>query len=647
MIRLWSSPVAALAALGVAMVPTAAPDRTPPRIVTAVMVDLNGNARAERVRLTYSERIRHARDNDGKYSFVVVGYRVLAVGAASGRSLVLLVKEGVSADSAARPVVRYRKTSSKPVLDGAGNQASAQVFRLTRAHGHVPPVQPKPAPAPAPAPAPSPAPAPAPAPVAKDSDADGFDDAHDCAPTNASIHPGAPDVPDLGFVDSNCDGIDGTEANAVFASPTGSDADPGTKSQPKRQIQAAVLEAANTGKDVFAAAGAFDRINAETGVAVYGGYDPTTWRRSTELTTTITGAPEGVLLDGDKNVLLQFVTVSGTGGSGPNVYGFRAINGSGLSLQRVTVTAAGALVGSAGPGGANGASGGQGQDGRAGKCDDSIPSGAVAGGSSPAGRVGGNGGEGGNTDIFSGKRDGQPGGPSADGTAGGAGGTNGNPGKPGQNGQSGANGASGSPGAGGATPTAGVTWFGQNGSGGASGQPGHGGGGGGGGGGQDGLFVSNGAGNGGGGGGGGGAGGGGGLGGGWGGGSFGVYLYNSTFTSDSSSITAGNGGAGGPGGAGGLGGFPGAGGLGGTTCTSEVGAGGNGGNGGLGGHGGGGGGGSGGPSVGIFKAGTSTATVTGSTVLHSAAGGGGIGGGISPFQGANGGPGIAAEIYSL
>ena len=161
--------------------------------------------------------------------------------------------------------------------------------------------------------------------MAKDSDADGFDDAHDCAPTNASIHPGAPDVPDLGFVDSNCDGIDGTEANAVFASPTGSDADPGTKSQPKRQIQAAVLEAANTGKDVFAAAGAFDRINAETGVAVYGGYDPTTWRRSTESTTTITGAPEGVLLDGDKNVLLQFVTVSGTGPAEKfECYGFRA-----------------------------------------------------------------------------------------------------------------------------------------------------------------------------------------------------------------------------------------------------------------------------------------------------------------------------------
>ena len=224
MIRLWSSPVAALAALGVAMVPTAAPDRTPPRIVSAVMVDLNGNARAERVRLTYSERVRHARDNDGNYSFVVVGYRVLVVGAATGRSLVLLVKERVSADSAARPAVRYRKTSSKPVLDGAGNQASAQAFRLTRAHGHVPPSQPKPTPAPTPAPAPTPPPSSAP-----DSDKDGYDDAHDCAPNNAAIHPNAPDLPDLGFVDSNCDRIDGTEANAVFASPNGSDGNAGTK----------------------------------------------------------------------------------------------------------------------------------------------------------------------------------------------------------------------------------------------------------------------------------------------------------------------------------------------------------------------------------------------------------------------------------
>ena len=66
---------------------------------------------------------------------------------------------------------------------------------------------------------------------------------HDCAPASASIHPGAPDLPDLGFVDSNCDGIDGTEKDAIFVSPNGNDGNPGTKSQPKREVQAAVTAA--------------------------------------------------------------------------------------------------------------------------------------------------------------------------------------------------------------------------------------------------------------------------------------------------------------------------------------------------------------------------------------------------------------------
>jgi hypothetical protein len=643
--------LAVLVALGVALVPAAAPDKKPPRIVAAAMVDLNRNARSDRMRLTYSERIRHARDNDGKYSFSVAGYRIRAVGTASGRTLVILLKEKARADSTARPAVRYRRTRSKPVLDRAGNQASGQLFRATRAHRHLPSTLPPSAPAPSPAPTPAPTPTPPPPPTPsspKDSDKDGFDDTHDCAPTNASIHPGATDLPDLGFVDSNCDGIDGTETGAVFASPNGNDANPGTKSQPKRQIQAAVLEAVNTGKDVFAAAGAYAHVNAETGVAVYGGYDPKTWRRRADLTTTITGAPEGALLDGDKNVLLQLLTVAGSVGPGSlSVYGIRAVNGSALTLQRATVTAANAQAGLPGTGGATGAAGGPGQDGNPGKCDVSIASGSVAGGSSPAGRLGGNGGRGGTTDVFAGKSDGGTGGPSSDGTPGGAGGKNGDPGKPGQTGQPGANGASGSAGAGGVTPTTfGAAWSGRNGLGGTAGQPGHGGGGGGGGGGQDGLFVSNGAGNGGGGGGGGAAGGGGGLGGTWGGGSFGVYLHDSTLTvSDSSSVKAGNGGAGGPGGAGGLGGLPGPGGLGGTTCTSEVGAGGNGGNGGLGGHGGGGGGGSGGPSAGIFKAGTATATVTGSTISSGASGAGGIGGGAAPFKGGDGQAGTAASVY--
>src|SRR4051794_32632547 len=48
--------------------------------------------------------------------------------------------------------------------------------------------------------------------------------AGDCAPLDAAIHPGAPDAPDLGFADTNCDGIDGDAAGAVWVAPTGSDA---------------------------------------------------------------------------------------------------------------------------------------------------------------------------------------------------------------------------------------------------------------------------------------------------------------------------------------------------------------------------------------------------------------------------------------
>jgi hypothetical protein len=86
--------------------------------------------------------------------------------------------------------------------------------------------------------------------------------------------------------------------------------------------------------------------------------------------------------------------------------------------------------------------------------------------------------------------------------------------------------------------------------------------------------------------------------------------------------------------------------LGATNCTSEIGAGGNGGHGGFGGRAGAGGGGAGGPSIGIFKVGTSTATVDSSS--HVASGGSGLGGeggegglGHAP-AGANG---VAAAVY--
>ena len=229
---------ALLVATVIAAASAAAPGTKAPRIVSAAMRDLNRNARADEVVLVYSVPIRHAADRDGRFPFAVTGYRIRAVNAAKGETLSILLREQQQPDSKAHPAIRYRRTASQPVLARSGAQAVTQVFRATRPHGHLPVV-------PAPPAAPSPLPAP---PSALDSDGDGTLDGQDCAPHDASIHPGATDLPDLFFVDSNCDGIDGTADNAVFASPTGNDMNPGTKDKPKRQIQAAVVAAAIGGR---------------------------------------------------------------------------------------------------------------------------------------------------------------------------------------------------------------------------------------------------------------------------------------------------------------------------------------------------------------------------------------------------------------
>jgi len=44
------------------------------------------------------------------------------------------------------------------------------------------------------------------------------------APAHAAgCAPGSADKPDLGFVDSNCDGVDGDKAHAIFVAPGGDD----------------------------------------------------------------------------------------------------------------------------------------------------------------------------------------------------------------------------------------------------------------------------------------------------------------------------------------------------------------------------------------------------------------------------------------
>jgi hypothetical protein len=610
--------LASILAIALAAAGSAAPDGTPPRIVAAALQDADGDYRADRIRLTYSKAVRHRRDADGKYPFAVRGYRIRSIGPASGRIVVIALVEKGAADPAARPAVRYRRTTSKPVTDRAGTQAPGQTFRRTRPHGRTPPAPVQPLPPPPP-----------PGPPDLDPDQDGYLASADCMPGDPAIHPGARDEPDLAFVDSNCDGIDGDEARSIFVSPTGSDSAPGTKAAPKREVAAGV-QAAGTGRNVLVAAGTYSRVQltvAQTGVGIYGGYDPAGWSRSPGLVTHIAGVSEGILATGVTGVVLQLLSVQGSasGAAGRSAYGIRAVAGSSLTLQRVAVAAGPGLAGPAGANGRAGRDGSNGGNGGTGTCNGLFPGGAggYAGnaGPSPIGRAGGRGGEGGRY----GANRGEDGSEGQLGTPGGPGGAGGTTGRAGGRGETGADGVSAVRGAGGTSTTAGAatTWAGANGTNGPAGTHGNGGGGGGGGGGQGGAFVIDGTGNGGGGGGAGGERGGSAGGGGFGGGSFGVYLFDSTLTAESSTIAAANGGAGGRGGDSGPGGRGGDHGRGYVHCTDEIGAGGHGGDGGNGGSGGAGGGGAGGPSVGLMKAGTSTATLTSTSVTI---GSGGVGG---------------------
>ncbi|HET8958799.1 hypothetical protein [Nocardioides sp.] len=442
-------------------------------------------------------------------------------------------------------------------------------------------------------------------PVVGDLDGDLSGGAADCAPLDPSIHPGAPDRPDLAFADTNCDGIDGDAASAIFVSAVdGNDAGTGTRLNPLRTVTAGVNAAAPAHKDVYVAGGTYpETVALADDVSVYGGFALGFGSRSTAEVTKIAGSGgPAALAVGDTGVVLQQLTLQGRPDGSGNSYGLRAVTEgvapSQVALENVTATAdaAGAPV--------NGSNGG---------------TGLVGGGG--LGSAGGSGGCGAGIQGQLGV------------VLGGVG-------------AHGANGANGS-----FVAQAGPTWTrvqAQNGGFGGSGAGGQGGRGGTGASDGFGLPVCGGQGGTGGRGGMGGTPGTGGVGG---GGSFAVYAYNSSIVAIGSTLTAGNGGDGGFGGIGGSGGAgtPGSSGLPGacstvifmgTTCASPGSQGQTGFHGGYGGNGGGG---VGGPSAGVYQGG-STSGYTGldTVTTPGRAGFGGFEGGT--FGGPRGASGVSVPV---
>ncbi|MDA0173032.1 hypothetical protein OJ998_28275 [Solirubrobacter taibaiensis] len=450
---------------------------------------------------------------------------------------------------------------------------------------------------------------------ATDFDLDGVSTPADCNDLDAGIFPGAADRPDLAFVDTNCDGIDGDVAKAVFVDAGGGqDSRSGSRDFPKKSVGNALAAAKAAGKDVYVAAGTYvELLNLESGVGIYGGYTPTFGQRVTTEPTLITGASNAAVADNDTKVVLQLLSLTGAN-SLSSSYGLRAINGSTVVLEGVTAQGGSAGAGSpalavitrparTATGGTGGTLGGctSGRTGGGAPGSGNAGVGGLGGAGSPA-VLGGLSGGAGTSGFF------------APGALSGGTPTNGRDGSsPAAPVTTGALATS--------TPDiAGATWGGASGNTGPLGNPGGGGGGGGGGFGAVNALsgASGAAGGGGGGGGGGGTPGSGGAGGAPGGGSFGVYIFNASVTAVASTLKSGTGGVGGNGAAGQPGGFGGFGGSPGqaVTCTISVGPfsisvtsgdGAFGGPGGDGSQGGSGSGGAGGPSVGVFRAGPGSA----------------------------------------
>ena len=148
--------------------------------------------------------------------------------------------------------------------------------------------------------------------------------------TCAGGQSGNPDAPDLSVIDSNCDGIDGDAAKAIFVAPTGADTNAGTlKTAPKKTVTAALAAATATRNQVLVAAGTYleaSSLDLRSGIGIYGGYDSTFSARQVGLAfpaTTIQAVGQGALASGDTNVTLQVVEVEGLTPTAPGALHLR------------------------------------------------------------------------------------------------------------------------------------------------------------------------------------------------------------------------------------------------------------------------------------------------------------------------------------
>ncbi|MCX7553843.1 hypothetical protein OS175_08130 [Marinicella sp. S1101] len=444
-------------------------------------------------------------------------------------------------------------------------------------------------------------------------------DNSDCNDTNNNVFPGNEDLPDLNFIDSNCDGIDGDVTDSVFLAVGGNGSGLGAD-DPIGSPDAAFQLALDQNKSwVLMAAGNFsygDEFNnaLPVGVNLAGSYVNAFQNRIQAIETTLDVPYQGLQLELSLEPhTYQYLRINSADDAPllTSSYALTVRDVDQIRLEKVALNSGNGGNGTRGSNGTNGAVGVNGTAGGDGVESDGF---GCASGSRPTVGQAGNascsifigGGTGGLSGL--GENNGFPGG---DGLSGGGDGGAAGVGNGSQNTRNGRDADGGSPGGPGSNgePASNAIEFvnsnyvitvGETGSNGANGLGGGGGGGGGGG-----AFACDSYGGAGGGGGSGGCGGSGSEGGMSGGASIGLRLVNSNATVNQSNINNALGGAGGDGGSPGTGGRGGFGRPGGDA-EDDSGSGGDGGDGGRGGDGGTGGGGAGGAAIGIVCLDSST-----------------------------------------
>ena len=509
----------------------------------------------------------------------------------------------------------------------------------------------------------------------------------DCNDADATIHPGAPDDPDAAFIDSNCDGIDGDIAKAIFVATNGADGDTcGTTANPCQTPAYAIGRLDSQHTQIYLQVGSYPgALSVGADAEFYGGFD-TQWQRGPVTPggpnvvlqgTSATMGPLGTqafavyAASGVNVVFADIVAVapnaSGTAnGNGLDSYAFYVDQGATLQLLRSRIVQGNGAGGDGGFAGVDAVqatiftpSAGGDANQNLGFCDDTSHGAGAAPSvnTCSSGRLvgAGKGGDGGKADTncsTSFDFTATAGSAGADASLvfssfgkGGAGGSGGSTCGSSHDGSPGTviDGIGGIGGMGSFLSDG--LWVADGGEAGSLGDNGSGGGGGGGSGGCDIGADWSGAG-----GGGGGAGGcaakASGTGGGGGGASFGVFAYSATVTATSNTFVLANGGKGGNGGRAGIGQAGGKGGAGGAQAANGS-APGKGGDGGRGGVAGGGGGGQGGSVFGIYSY-SSAVTQSGNAFFGGVAGTGGSGGTSSAGTGAgqSGGNGLVEDVGS-